>query len=101
MTYLFIVICVSAPVLIGVFLFVFQYSLDEEYFEQRFSSLYENIKLNKTSTLLYSSFFTLRRLIFCSSVVFLMDLPSLQLMVYCFTSFFQIMYIAIYRPFID
>ena len=88
----------ALPILVGVFLFTYKRKLSSSAFKSKFESFYENIDVSKKSSLVYSVFFVLRRLITAVLLIFSMDYPSVQIQALILISLLLLIYLFIYLP---
>lgn len=73
----------------------------DEWFEARFGSMYEGLRLNSKAALLYPSTYFAYRLSLTAIVTLLSDDQAWQLMLLIFTSLLQTIYLIGVRPFED
>ena len=94
-----LIVCLILPIFVLLFLSFQRAKLAEEFFEQRFGSLYEGIHHRKKIVLFYTFCFLIRRLVFSASCVFITDFATIQLQLYCLCSLFNIIILGYVRPF--
>jgi len=65
----------------------------------KYGSLYEGLDVTRNTAILYYSAFTLRRLLFAWTAVYLVDYGIFQIQVFCVCSIFYSVYLVGVRPF--
>jgi len=92
-------IVVLLPPSLAIFCLFFRPKLTEFQFQQRFGSLYDNLDIARPISVLYYPAFTLRRLLFSWTAVFLVESSILQIQVFTICSFLYSIYLIGARPF--
>ena len=95
------ILTIMFPFFVVIFVLNRKAKLKEEPFNQRYSSLYENIDTKRRIALIYCSFFTLRRLINAIILVFLRDYPIFQVQVLMINSLLLNIHLIYNKPLIS
>jgi len=82
------------PPCLAVFCVWYRYRLCEPQFASKFGTLYDGLDIERPSAVLYYSAFTLRRLLFALTAVYLVDYAAYQIQVFCICSLFYSVYLV-------
>jgi hypothetical protein len=90
-----------APLAIFLTVVLCRNKVQQEPFKIRFGALYTNMRTDVFSGLSYSVYFIFRRSIYALSIIFLGDLPGIQLFIQILMSLAHLGYTACFKPFED
>jgi len=93
------VIVIFLPPVLAVFCTLYRNHLYDPLFVQRFGALFESLDPNRSISVMYFPAFTLHRLLFAWTAVFLVDSAIYQIQVFCLCSIFYSIYLVTVRPF--
>lgn len=96
---LFAALIVAAPFFILGFYHYHFIAFSEEEFEEKYGSVYEGLKREKRSVIVYMTYFVIRRGTFAITSVFLYEYVVLQIESAMIITLLAACYIAVYQPF--
>ena len=68
-------------------------------FKYKISTLFEDIRQSSSASLLYNSFYLLRRILIAATLILLGDYPVFQVCVFLLTFLLNLVFIALIKPF--